>query len=173
MFSGSSLFSNSNITKGSSLFSNLPTNNNLFSNSNTNKEDDEEDNDNEEVFKKESEAVIGFNPENQPQESEYNKLFVKQVDNLYIFSKDEKKFVSKGKGFISLEKHKEKNTAFVIFRNAMGVKLLEGFFTAHTKPVDKISKNYKSIASFGAIEFKDNKPSLKICKIPVSLYMYL
>lgn len=50
----------------------------------------------------------------------------------------------------------------------MGVKLLEGIFTAHTKPVDKISKNYKYVASFGALEFKDNKPTLKLCKIPVS-----
>jgi hypothetical protein len=86
-----------------------------------------------------------------------------------MFSKDQGKYISKGKGFVCLEKHKNNDSSFIIFRNSMGKKLLEGVFTEITRPAEKSSKNYKNIASFGVVELEEGKPVLRICKIPVSL----
>jgi len=91
---------------------------------------------------------------------------------LYIFQTDEsdgkKKYVSKGKGVVSFEKHLTKNSAVVLFRNPMGVKLIEGIFTKNTREAEKVSKNFRNISTFSVVEIKDSKPSLRMCKLPVS-----
>lgn len=171
LFSKSSLFNNPELFKGSTLFGNLNKPELNFSNKEKtmNSDNDEEDQEAEEFFKKDSEKIVGFKPdENSSQiNSDFEKIFIKQVDQLFIFSKEYSKYVSKGKGFISLEKYKKNGSALVIFRNPMGVKLLEGVINVHSKEVEKSSKNYKNIASFSSLEIKDNKPLLKLCKIPV------
>jgi hypothetical protein len=50
----------------------------------------------------------------------------------------------------------------------MGVKLIEGIFTKTTREAEKISKNFRNISTFSVVEIKDSKPSLRMCKLPVS-----
>lgn len=174
LFSNTSLLNNSELLKGSTLFGSLPkTELNISSKEKGENCEDDGDEEVEAFFKKESENIVGFKPDSSSQiNSDFEKLFIKQVDHLYIFSKEDQKYISRGKGYISLEKHKQNKTAIVIFRNPMGVKLLEGVINVHSKEVEKSSKNYKNIASFSAWEIKDNKPILKLCKIPVINYIF-
>jgi hypothetical protein len=52
------------------------------------------------------------------EQSVYKKKYVKNVENVFVYSKDEGKFVSKGNGFLSLEQADEngKKVAVVVFR---------------------------------------------------------
>lgn len=170
MFSNKSLFdtSNTDLYKGtSSLFSTLKSSDTFKKNE---EEDDEEGKEAEEYYRKEGEKIVGYKPENVPA-SEFDKLFVKQVENLYTFSKEEKKFISRGKGFISLEKHKTKDHCMLSFRNAMGNIILEGLFSKGMKKIEKSSEGIKNIATFCIVEVsKDKKTNTVICKVPVSKF---
>ena len=156
------------------MFSNLPANNNIFSNNSKKNDSDEEGDDEAEAFySKQSEGIIGFKPDEDSKTSDFEKLFVRSVDSMHSLSKELGKYVSKGKGFISLEKHKENGSGFVIFRNSMGKKLLEGVFTGVSRHADKSANNHKNIASFGVFEVEEGKPVLRFCKIPVSVVVLL
>ena len=170
-FNSGSLFNDPKISKGSSLFSTFQNNDAFCKNKEENSDDDE---DGEGELCEPTDNIEAYKPDDStPANTEFNRVYVKQVENLYIFSKDENKFVSKGKGFISLEQHKEKLNYIFVFRNTMGVILLSGVFTEGLKKVEKVTKNFKNIASFACIELdKSNKPVLKFCKIPVS-YLFL
>jgi hypothetical protein len=52
------------------------------------------------------------------EKSDYVKKFVRQIDNILVYNKEENKFVSKGSGFISVEytDKDDKKAAFVVFR---------------------------------------------------------
>lgn len=165
LFGNGSLFSNPELTKTSSLFSQIQSNSNLFSEK---RESDESDGEEEEYIKKESEKIKGFDPFQENPKSEYNSIYVKSIDALHIFNSKENKFQSKGKGFISIEKHKEKNFAVVLFRNAMGTKLLEGVFNEKSKQCEILDKGGRFVASFAAIEIIDDKPNVRVCRIPVN-----
>ena len=179
--SSGSLFGNS-----SSLFSNTNTNS-LFNftsfskdNNNTNsffnnltkkeevKESDDEDN---------KEDVFGDEPqkEEEPtklvqQESSFDKKFSQHIDKIYVYKRDEKKYVSKGNGYLSVETAKETEKAkmaVVVFRNQMGTKIIEGFLNDKLKKIETYMKNYKYGASFSYIEFNDKKePIVGFAKVP-------
>lgn len=171
IFSNKSLFSSDNaeLYKGtSSLFSTLKSSDSFKK---TDEEDDEEGKEAEEYYRKEGEKIVGYKPENVPP-SDYDKLFVKQVENLFAFNKEEKKFISRGKGFLSIEKHKTNLNHTLSFRNAMGNIILEGLFTKGIKKSEKSSEGVKNVATFCIIEVsKDKKTSSVICKVPVSQFI--
>lgn len=155
-----SLFSDPNLTKGSSLFSTL---NNNFNEKLDNEEEEVDDDEicpgNEKENFKPSEAM-------QAVDSEYNRLYSKQINNFYILNSEEVKFISKGKGIVSIEQHKEKTENYhVVFRNSLGLVIFNGFLMKHLKLAEKITKNYKNISAFASLEIKD-KPILRLCRIP-------
>ena len=168
LFNGGSLFSNSSITKGSSLFSNYAnqTGNNLLTNNNNN-DDEEEDDD---VFKKEleEEAKKTTIETNFEVVSDYINLYNKPVENFFSLNKELSKFVSIGKGMVSIEQHKDNlKIIYLIFRNSMGSILLSGLINNILKPAEYITKGYKNLASFAVLEVKQDKKNFKFCKIPV------
>lgn len=63
-----------------------------------------------------------YNPveksETQKEKGPYSKKYVKEIDNLFVYIRDEGKFVSKGKGFLSLEyaEMEGKKIGVVVFR---------------------------------------------------------
>lgn len=155
--------------KGSSLFASLSANNsNLFANKEGS--DDEGEDEGEEVFQK-SNSPDAFKPtESKPANSDFNRIYIKQIENFFVYSKDDNKYLAKGKGFISIEQHKEKEKSyFIVFRNSMGTILFNGVINSNLKLSEKTKKDYKNILSFGAFEVgKDGKSILKLCKVPVS-----
>jgi hypothetical protein len=155
-----SLFSDPNLTKGSSLFSTF--NNNL----NEKLDNEEEEVDDDEICP--SNEKENFKPSEAMQavDSEYNRLYSKQINNFYILNSEEVKFISKGKGIVSIEQHKEKTENYhVVFRNSLGIVIFNGFLMKHLKLAEKITKNYKNISAFASLEIKD-KPILRLCRIP-------
>ena len=102
--------------------------------------------------------------------SEYSKLFNLNINNLFLFNKKEKKYISKGSGFFSIEKTKdeksEKHQAVVVFRNHAGNKLVEGFMDVKFNKCDIISKDFNYVVCFGIIMMNENKPDIGFIKIP-------
>lgn len=98
----------------------------------------------------------------------YEKQISKTIDNLYLFNKEENKFISKGKGFISIETSKqEKKSAVIVFRNQMGSKIVEGYLIKGISKFESYIKNYNNVASITFIvEKEDNKIEIKNIKIP-------
>ena len=102
--------------------------------------------------------------------SEYSKLFNLNINNLFLFNKKEKKYISKGSGFFSIEKTKdeksEKHQAVVVFRNHAGNKLVEGFMDVKFNKCEIISKDFNYVVCFGIIMMVENKPDIGFIKIP-------
>ena len=105
--------------------------------------------------------------------SEYSKLFNLNINNLFLYNKLNKKFVSKGSGFFSIEKTKddksEKHQAVVVFRNHAGNKLVEGFLDSNFKNLDIINKEFNYVACFGIVMMNEGKPDLGLIKIPFKI----
>ena len=181
-----SLFSNNG---GKSLFGDINNNNpfseikgdvfakSLFS-ANPNKSKEKEGN----LFEGEEENSENSNEGDQPKTkyvaeplkaqdySEYSKLFNLNINNLFLYNKSEKKYVSKGSGFFSIEKTKdeksEKHQAVVVFRNHAGNKLVEGFLDKKFNKFDIVSKDFNYVVCFGIIMMNDGKPEIGFIKIP-------
>ena len=181
-----SLFSNNG---GKSLFGDINNNNpfseikgdvfakSLFS-ENPNKSKEKEGN----LFEGEEENSENSNEGDQPKTkyvaeplkaqdySEYSKLFNLNINNLFLYNKSEKKYVSKGSGFFSIEKTKdeksEKHQAVVVFRNHAGNKLVEGFLDKKFNKFDIVSKDFNYVVCFGIIMMNDEKPEIGFIKIP-------
>lgn len=172
IFSSGSLFGNPDLIKNSSLFT--KTNSNSLFKKDTDSENDEENEDDgeeEDITGKKEKDLVGFKLEETEENTDFQEIFLKSVENFYTYSKEDGKYTSKGKGLISLERHKEKpKIAAIVFRNPMGIKLLEGIFSPMIKEAETKSNGYRHIASFGILEVKEDKPSLRLCKISVSLY---
>ena len=161
-----SLFSDPKITKGSSLFSSIANQpSSIFADKN---EDNEEEENDSEIFPEETD---GFKPTETVQavDSEYNRLYSKNIDNFFVLNSGEQKFISKGKGQISLEQHKVKTKNYhLVFRNTLGNVIFNGFITSHMKPAEKILKNYKNISALVCLEIVSGKPLVRFCRIPYS-----
>ena len=181
-----SLFSNNG---GKSLFGDINNNNpfseikgdvfakSLFS-ANSNKSKEKEGN----LFEGKEENSENSNEGDQPKTkyvaeplkaqdySEYSKLFNLNINNLFLYNKSEKKYVSKGSGFFSIEKTKdeksEKHQAVVVFRNHAGNKLVEGFLDKKFNKFDIVSKDFNYVVCFGIIMMNDGKPEIGFIKIP-------
>lgn len=168
LFKNSSLFSDSNITKGASLFSNLNNTSTFL------KKDEEDSAEDEDKLFNRTDDPEAFKPKEkvEPEESDYLREYLKQLDNIFIYSSENKKFVSKGNGYLSLELHKTKKYAIFLFRNSMGTKIIEGSIHEKLKDIEKYTKNFKHVASIKYLSL-GSKPEVKYCKIPVSLILLI
>lgn len=184
----SSLFGDKNPSlfaddKKSSLFSGQP----LFGPSNNKdgeekenddgKEKDEEGKDGEDVEEKSEGPKQVYNPEvvegDQDDNNKYVKRYVKKVNKVLLFDKNEKKYICKEEGFISIETQttkkdeNESKTAVFIFRNNIGGLIIEGFLNDKINKIDSYEKNGKHVAKFVFLmNDKDNKISMTQCKVP-------
>jgi hypothetical protein len=140
LFSGSSLFN----TGSTSLLDSLKSSSSLFSSNNkidfnslatkplftqlkpenkkgSDDEDDEEGAD--ELFESNSpkhsyNPTLEHNVKKQIEKDDFTKKYVKEIENLFVYTKSSNKYVSKGKGYLSLE-HAEidgKKISVVLFR---------------------------------------------------------
>ena len=176
-----SLFgSNDNIIKkDSSLFGS-----GLFVfNSNDNNKDEKKDSKSEE---EEGDDNIGqsnspnaYNPEkeiekdNENNTNSFKKIYLKRIDDLYTLNKEEKKYISKGNGYISIEIKKDndnKRFAVLMYRNLIGNTLLEGIFNEKINKFDSYEKKFKYVAHLIVI-VKENddkeKNKISICDVKI------
>ena len=102
--------------------------------------------------------------------SEYSKLINLNVNNLFLYNKTDKKYISKGSGYFSIEKTKDeksdKHQAVVVFRNHAGNKLAEGFLDKKFNKFDILSKEFNYVVCFGIIMVNEGKPEIGFIKIP-------
>ena len=179
LFSGESLFKPSG-----SLFSNTEgltfsgfKNTTSFFTDNISKEkkneNELEEEDENELFKDEDDKPKTENPK--PLESQdisnYEKKFTIHIDNFYVYSKENKKYISKGNGFLSIEISKDKNkkSSVIVFRNHGGNKLVEGFIINNLSKIITEEKNYKNISTVHYLSINNlGKNEIGIAKIPFS-----
>lgn len=138
-------------------------NESLFSN-NSNNEDNEED---DERDKPKTKYVA--EPLKAQDYSNYSKIYNTHLNNLFLFNKTEKKFISKGNGFFSIEKTKDEKSqhqVVIVFRNQTGNKLVEGFVDKKFNKFDIINKDFNYVVSFGIIMINEGKLELGYIKIP-------
>ena len=136
-------------------------------------ENEEEEEDENELFKDEDDKPKTENPK--PLESQdisnYEKKFTIHIDNFYVYSKENKKYISKGNGFLSIETSKDKNkkSSVIVFRNHGGNKLVEGFIINNLSKIITEEKNYKNIAIVYYLSINNlGKKELNVAKIPFS-----
>ncbi len=175
-----SIFSPLNTKKFNSHFFSIDNNNffnfNNFNNksnflNNKNNEKKEENSDeffSEENNKKENKPSIIIKKEDE----NYIKKYSKFIDDIFIFSNENKKFISKGNGILSIEFSKEKSKqkiAILIFRNQTGKILIEGCFNKKFNNFKNYVKNLKNIIEFSIIEInEEKKKNFCLIKIPFS-----
>ena len=175
------LFSNNNINSNpfsqikGELFLKTITNNKNDDNKQNNNESlfgdnlNNEDNDEEEDERDKPKTKYVSEPLKAQDYSNYSKLYNTHLNNLFLFNKTEKKFISKGNGFFSIEKTKDENKqhqAVIVFRNQTGNKLVEGFVDKKFDKFDIYSKDFNYVVSFGIIMINEGKPELGYIKIP-------
>ena len=173
LFGSGSLFSN---TKGSSLFDNkgeslFSKNSSLFNFSEINKKkdsEDEEEEGNDNIGK--SDSPNPYNPEeDKDKEKEgFKKIYVKKIDNFYMFDKEEKKYKSKGEGFVSIEtfSKEEKKSACVVFRNNIGNLICEGVLNDKFNKVDSYEKKFKHVVHFYFLITEEKEVKASNAKVP-------
>ena len=199
LFSGTSLFSNNNGNSlfGPNLFSNNNIKGNpfseikgeefvqsLFNNSNKNNDNNNTNNnkgllfdynqggeDNEEEDERDKpKTVYASEPLKAQDYSDYSKLYNTHLYNLFLYRKSEKKFISKGSGFLSIEKTKdeksEQHKAVIVFRNQTGNKLVEGFLDKNLNKFDIYNKDFNYVVCFGIVMMNDGKAEFGYIKIP-------
>ena len=176
------LFSNNNTNpfsqiKGDSFLNSLKGNSNNKNENNTNAKvvslfDDNLDNydDGEDDERDKPKTKYVAEPLKAQDYSEYAKLYNTHLNNLFLFNKAEKKYVSKGNGFFSIEKTKDeknkKHQAVVVYRNQTGNKLVEGFIDKKFDKIDIYSKNFNYVVCLGIVKMVEGKPELGSIKIP-------
>ena len=156
-----SLFGNT----GGSLFGDLKNkeednNNSLFgqglfdfSNVNNKKENEEENNEEgDDNIGKSNSPKHEYNPEEENEKEEkdgYIKRYAKKVDNALLYDKENKKFVSKGEGFIIIEtqenKEDKKRFARIVYRNLIGGIIFQGILNEKINKCHPYEKKLKHI----------------------------
>ena len=176
-----SLFGSSSdnlIKKDSSLFgSGLFTFN--TSNSKDEKKDSKSDEEEGDDNIGQSNSPNAYNPEEETEKEKENnnngfkKIYIKRVDDLYTLNKEEKKYISKGNGYISIEIKKDnddKRFAVLMFRNLIGKTLLEGIFNEKIDKFDTYEKKFKYVAHLMVV-IKENdekdKNKISICNVKI------
>ena len=176
-----SLFGSSSdnlIKKDSSLFgSGLFTFN--TSNSKDEKKDSKSDEEEGDDNIGQSNSPNAYNPEKETEKEKENnnngfkKIYIKRVDDLYTLNKEEKKYISKGNGYISIEIKKDnddKRFAVLMFRNLIGKTLLEGIFNEKIDKLDTYEKKFKYVAHLMVV-IKENdekdKNKISICNVKI------
>ena len=148
-----------------------------------NKEEKEEDKDKEEEgddnIGKSNSPKREYNPEiidkekNKDDNNKYVKRYVKKVEKVYLYDKVEKKYISKGEGFISIETmttkkdDKERKDGIVVMRNTIGGLIFEGILNEKINKFESKNIKGKFLAIFAILlNNKVNNFSLTFCKIP-------
>ena len=173
------LFPSSNNNNSSDKISNNNSGNifsDLINNTNDNKNDnkkelfdggDSNDDEDDEADKPKTKYVT--DPLKAQDYSDYTKIFNKHINNFYLYNPKEKKFISKGNGFFSIEKTKDekKKQVVIVFRNQTGIKLVEGFLDNKFDKIEINSKNFDFILSFGFLMVNEKKETdFGFAKIP-------
>jgi len=142
-----------NPPEGGSMFSSLSQNTGGFFLQNTKiggDDDDEEGSggeDEEEGKNGKSDSPEPYRPMTEKSTGPYSKKYIKLIDNFAIYDKKEKKYHSKGDGYLSIEYVEEpKKSGVIVFRNKMGNKLFDGIILPSMEKIDKNVKNFKHIA---------------------------
>lgn len=110
------------------------------------------------------------------QKSPYTKKFVKNIDNLYVYTKSENKFINKGNGFLSVEYAEidGKKVGVIVCRNTMGKSLIEGFLNPQVKKFEIYVKNFKHVAWFYFLSLnKEGKYEIGQAKVPVRRRIFI
>jgi hypothetical protein len=114
------LFSNINSLPGSGLFTFSNTgnqSNNFFNFSKKNESDEEGDDGEDEKEEKRSESPEVYRPTTEKTNGPYIKKYVKLVEAFFVYNKNDKKYMSKGDGYLSIEYTEEpKKSAVFVFR---------------------------------------------------------
>ena len=119
LFGSKSLFNFNSVASDSSKFLTTEDKSKAKEDKSDNEEDNGEDN---ELFQ--SNSPNPYNPlSEQPKEQSkeknpYTKKFLKEIENIFVYSKENNKYASKGKGFLSLEfaEIEGKKIAVAVFR---------------------------------------------------------
>ena len=141
----------------------------LFDFSSINNKKEEEDNNNNE---EEGDDNIGrsnspkhvYNPEEENEGVEesdgFIKRYAKKVDNTLIYDKEEKKFISRGEGFIVIEtqenKEDKKRFARIVYRNLIGGIIFQGILNDKINKCHPYEKKLKQICHIIFL-MKENK----------------
>lgn len=177
LFSNNNIFSNPfSQIKGESFLKNNFTNNNnetkiigesIFGDTTKN---ENQNNDDEEDERDKPKTIYVAEPLKAQDYSNFSKIYNIQLNKLFLFNKNEKKFISKGNGFFSIEKAEEEkekpNQAVVVFRNQTGNKIVEGLVDKKLGKVDIINKDFNYVVSFGIVMMIEGKPELGYLRIP-------
>ena len=124
-----------------------------FSNVNNKKENDEENNEEgDDNIGKSNSPKHEYNPEEEEEKEEndgYFRRYAKKVDNTLLYDKKEKKFVSKGEGFIIIEtqenKEDKKRYARIVYRNSIGGIIFQGILNDKINKCNPYEKKLKHI----------------------------
>ena len=136
----------------------------LFDNNKDNDDDKDEDDENDK-------PKTQYIPEPlKSQNSEYSKFYTTHLNNLFLFNKNERKYISKGNGSFSFEKTKDENKkehkVVVVYRNQGGNKLVEGFLDKAFGKIDIYNKDINCVVCFGILMIKEGNPEIGFIKIP-------
>lgn len=146
----SSLFSSNNGGAGNIFSQNKPLFN--FSDANKKEENNSDDEGGEDDNVGKSSSPNPYNPieAKANDDSLFKKIYVKSVENFYLFNKDTKTYTSKGKGFLSIETSEEegKKYALIMFRNGIGNSLFEGVLNDKYNKFNSYVKKFKHVAHF-------------------------
>ena len=161
---GESFLNSLNNNKNNTNNENIKNNESLFDNNNENNDNSEED----ERDKPKTKYVA--EPLKAQDYSDYSKLYNTHLDNLFLFNKADKKYISKGNGYFSIEKTKDekdnKHQAVIVFRNQTGNKLVEGFIDKKFNKFEIYNKNFNYVVCLSIIRIVEEKPELAYIKIP-------
>ena len=98
---------------------------------------------------------------------------MKKVEKVFLYDKEEKKYICKGEGFISIETmttkkdDKEKKDGIVVMRNTIGGLIFEGFLNEKINKFESKEIKGKFLAIFILLmNDKNNNISMTYCKIP-------
>jgi len=89
------------------------------------------------------------------EKSQFEKVYSNTVSAFSMYNKEEKKYHSLGNGNISLEKFigdEKKDWIYMIFRNNYGVTLFKGKILINKSKVEKLVKNFNSIALVNCLQ---------------------
>ena len=152
----------------------------LFGNKEEKQEDKEEkEEEGDDNIGKSNSPKREYNPEindkekNKDDNNKYVKRFVKKVEKVFLYDKEEKKYICKGEGFISIETmttkndDKEKKDGIVVMRNTIGGVIFEGFLNEKINKFESKEIKGKFLAIFILLmNDKKNNISMTYCKIP-------
>ena len=135
-----------------------------------NLKDEKPNNDDEDDERDKPKIVYISEPLKAQDYSNYSKIYNAHLNKLFLFNQNEKKFVSKGNGFFSIEKAKEEkdkpHQAVIVFRNQTGNKIVEGLVDKKFDKVEITNKDFNYVVSFGFVMMIEGKPTLGYLRIP-------